>query len=89
MTEEELKLRQQIADILINLNQQGIEGIQYKIVFGYIDDIFTFLREAGFLTPDMVKGLMFEVQAKKCSQCPKNRDYEWECEMQHRKEHST
>jgi hypothetical protein len=72
MTEDELK--QRIADILIDLNQQGIEGIQYKIVSGYIDDIFTFLREAGFLTPDMVKGLMFEVQAQKCAKCPKNKE---------------
>jgi hypothetical protein len=68
MTKEELKLRQQIADILINLNQQGIEGIQYKIVSGYIDDIFTFLREAGWKPPDQIPNATI---------CPKCNEMHW------------
>ena len=37
--------------------------------------ILTLFRESGvFMDTEMVKGLMFEVQAKKCDQCPKNKD---------------
>ena len=84
MTEEELQNRVRIL-------------IQYMIANGLTPDkmskrILTLIRESGvFMDLEMVKGLMFEAQAKKRSQCLKNReekDYEWECEMQHRKEQS-
>jgi hypothetical protein len=82
MTEEEL--REKIAEI--------IRKPWYFTPVGIANQIVILIREAGlFMDTEMVKGLMFEAQAKKCSQCLKNReekDYEWECEMQHRKEQS-
>ena len=67
MTEEELQNRVRIL-------------IQYMIAKGLTPDkmskrILTLIRESGvFMDTEMVKGLMFEVQAKKCDQCPKNKD---------------
>ena len=88
MTKEELK--EEIIELLfkpINCKMFSDVWLEHKA-----DQILTLIRESGvFMDTEMVKGLMFEVQAKKCSQCLKNReekDYEWECEMQHRKEQS-
>lgn len=82
MTEEELK--EEIAMVIWAERLNPYNETATKIL--------TLIRESGlFMDVEMVKGLMFEAQAKKCSQCLKNReekDYEWECEMQHRKEQS-
>jgi len=82
MTEEELK--EEIAMVIWAERLNPYNETATKIL--------TLIRESGvFMDLEMVKGLMFEAQAKKCSQCLKNReekDYEWECEMQHRKEQS-
>jgi len=32
------------------------------------------LIEQYYMSPEMVKGLIFEVQAKKCANCPKNKE---------------
>lgn len=67
MTEEELQNRVRIL-------------IQYMIAKGLTPDkmskrILTLIRESGlFMDTEMVKGLMFEAQAKKCAQCPKNKE---------------
>ena len=67
MTEEELQNRVRIL-------------IQYMIAKGLTPDkmskrILTLIRESGvFMDLEMVKGLIFEVQAKKCASCPKNKE---------------
>jgi len=60
MTEEELK--QAIRLLITYYDGEG----------DIVDGIVMLIKEAGYMTPEMVKGLIFEVQARKCSQCPKN-----------------
>ena len=38
----------------------------------FADAIFAHFQDAGYMSPELVKGLIFEVQAKKCASCPKN-----------------
>lgn len=41
----------------------------------WADIVLTLIRESGvFMDMEMVKGLIFEVQAKKCANCPKNKE---------------
>ena len=81
MTKEELreKIAQEIYEGYTGLPWQCMEGEEYKhtkeAVYKHTDSILTLIRESGlFMDVEMVKGLMFEAQAKKCASCPKNKE---------------
>ena len=71
MTEEELK-----RNITETIDDQLNHNLELICSSNYLADrILTLIRTSGlFMDTDMVKGLIFEVQAKKCANCPKNKE---------------
>lgn len=57
MTEQELK--EQIAKIFVNRPSPNIGAHRVLVTF----------KEAGYMSPEEVKGLIFEVVAKKTAEC--------------------
>jgi len=64
-SEEELK--ESIIDIIM----YGEKDRLTDSAITKTEAILALIRDAGYMSPEMVKGLIFEVQARKCSQCPK------------------
>ena len=66
------------------MTEEELRGRMYPIIYQAYDEsigitealnqILALIREAGYMSPEMVKGLVFELQARKCSQCPKNKE---------------
>ena len=71
MIEEELK-----RNITETIDDQLNHNLELICSSNYLADrILTLIRTSGlFMDTDMVKGLIFEVQAKKCANCPKNKE---------------
>jgi len=70
-TEEELK--EKIMAKFIEYDAWD-EDDKVRLRETYADEILALIRDADYMSPEMVKGLIFEVQAKKCASCPKNKE---------------
>lgn len=73
--EESYKIADQILSLIREAGYEPPESVREMVEKSYADGVDDAEQKyKGYMSTEMVKGLVFELQAKKCAQCPKNQE---------------